>query len=110
MTGKLRRISTSSHIIVEVSAYTSFLPLMYTGAEFDDRVHKKDPSKPKVTRRVFDPKINDAVDKLAEPFLLDSSGNKVLNQVAFDELWPTLRVLARCQPEDKVCMNNLPSH
>jgi hypothetical protein len=75
-----------------------------TGAEFDDRVHKKDPSKPLVVRRVFDPKINDAVDSLAEPFLLDDSGNKVLDQRAFDEVWPTLRVLARCQPEDKVCI------
>ena len=73
-----------------------------TGAEFDDKVHKKDPSKPKIVRRVFDPKINDAVDSLAEPFLLDESGNKVLDQKAFDDLWPTLRVLARCQPEDKV--------
>ena len=84
--------------------------MLSTGAEFDDRVHKKDPSKPKVTRRVFDAKINDAVDKLAEPFLLDSSGNKVLDQVAFDDLWPTLRVLARCQPEDKVCICIMGAH
>lgn len=75
-----------------------------TGAEFDDRVHKKDPSKPRAIRRVFDPEINDAVDKLAEPFLLDESGNKVLDQAAFDALWPTLRVLARCQPEDKLAL------
>lgn len=75
-----------------------------TGAEFDDLVHVKDPSKPKVVRRVFDPKINDAVDKLAEPFLLDDAGNKVLDQVAFDDVWPTLRVLARCQPEDKLTL------
>eukprot|EP00529_Nitzschia_sp_RCC80_P007988 CAMPEP_0113493674 /NCGR_PEP_ID=MMETSP0014_2-20120614/28713_1 /TAXON_ID=2857 /ORGANISM="Nitzschia sp." /LENGTH=1331 /DNA_ID=CAMNT_0000387543 /DNA_START=245 /DNA_END=4238 /DNA_ORIENTATION=+ /assembly_acc=CAM_ASM_000159 len=75
-----------------------------TGAEFDDRVHKKDRSKPKIVRRVFDPSINDAVDKLAEPYLLDSDGNKVLDQAAFDSLWPTLRVLARCQPEDKLTL------
>jgi magnesium-transporting ATPase (P-type) len=76
-----------------------------TGAEFDDRVHKKDPSKPQIVRRVFDPKIKDAVDSLAEQFLLDDSGNKVLDQRAFDDVWPTLRVLARCQPEDKVCIS-----
>jgi P-type Ca2+ transporter type 2B len=73
-----------------------------TGAEFDDRVHRKDSKKAKIVRRVFDPKFNDAVDSLAEPFLLDDAGNKVLDQKAFDDLWPTLRVLARCQPEDKV--------
>lgn len=75
-----------------------------TGAEFDDRVHKKDSTKPKIVRRVFDSSINDAVDKLAEPFLLDSDGNKVLDQAAFDSIWPTLRVLARCQPEDKLTL------
>jgi len=75
-----------------------------TGAEFDDLVHHKDPSLPKVIRRVFDPKINDAVDTLAEQFQLDSNGNKVLNQDAFDQIWPTLRVLARCQPEDKLTL------
>ena len=75
-----------------------------TGAEFDDRVHKKDSSKPKIVRRVFDPTINDAVDRLAQPFLLDSDGNKVLDQEAFDSLWPTLRVLSRCQPEDKLTL------
>lgn len=72
-----------------------------TGAEFADLVHLKDPSKPKVIRRVFDPTINDAVDKLAEQFLTDIKGNKVIDQAAFDRIWPTLRVLARCQPEDK---------
>mmetsp|Transcript_2959 Transcript_2959/g.5698 ORF Transcript_2959/g.5698 Transcript_2959/m.5698 type:complete len:1022 (-) Transcript_2959:3022-6087(-) len=75
-----------------------------TGAEFDDRVHLKDSSKPETVRRVFDPEINDAVDRLAEPFLLDEAGNKVLDQKIFDDLWPTLRVLARCQPEDKLAL------
>jgi len=75
-----------------------------TGAEFDDRVHRKDPSKPRVVRRVFDREAKDSVDRLAEPFLLDGAGNKVLDQAAFDDLWPTLRVLARCQPEDKLAL------
>jgi hypothetical protein len=72
------------------------------GAELDNCVHKKDPSKPRVVRRVFDREANDAVDRLAEPFLLDGAGNKVLDQSEFNNLWPTLRVLALCQPEDKV--------
>uniref|UniRef100_A0A7S4VBP8 P-type Ca(2+) transporter n=1 Tax=Ditylum brightwellii TaxID=49249 RepID=A0A7S4VBP8_9STRA len=75
-----------------------------TGAEFDDRVHLKDGKAPHVVRRVFDPEINDAVDKLAPQFLLDEKGNKKLDMEAFDKLWPTLRVLARCQPEDKLTL------
>ena len=75
-----------------------------TGAEFDDRVHLKDSDKPKIMRRVFDPEVNDSVEKLAEQFKLDSNGNKVLDQAAFDQVWPTLRVLARCQPEDKLAL------
>eukprot|EP00957_Ditylum_brightwellii_P156332 11899191-Ditylum_brightwellii.AAC.1 len=75
-----------------------------TGAEFDDRVHLKDDKAPHVVRRVFDPEINDAVDKLAPQFLLDEKGNKKLDMEAFDKLWPTLRVLARCQPEDKLTL------
>jgi len=75
-----------------------------TGAEFDDIVHLKDPDKPQILRRVFDPDVNDSVNKLADPFKLDVNGNKVLDQAAFDQVWPTLRVLARCQPEDKLAL------
>uniref|UniRef100_A0A7S2R848 P-type Ca(2+) transporter n=1 Tax=Mucochytrium quahogii TaxID=96639 RepID=A0A7S2R848_9STRA len=75
-----------------------------TGAEFDERVHRKARGKPKVIRRVYDPATCDSKEMEAEPFLLDSSGNKVLDQRAFDEIWPTLRVLARCQPEDKLTL------
>jgi Ca2+ transporting ATPase len=74
------------------------------GAEFDDLVHFKEPDKPKVMRRVFDPETQDAANALAEPFLLDRRGDKVLDQAAFDQVWPTLRVLARCQPEDKLTL------
>ena len=38
---------------------------------------------------------------MAFPFLRDENGNKILDQSEFDEIWPKLRVLARCQPEDK---------
>jgi len=77
-----------------------------TGAEFDERVHFLDESKPKLKRRVFDKASNDAGEGLAYPFLCDENGNRVLNQREFDVIWPKLRVLARCQPEDKLTLVN----
>lgn len=52
-------------------------------------------------RRHYDPKTKTVKDEMAFPFLRDSNGKKVLDQAEFDEIWPKLRVLARCQPEDK---------
>jgi len=75
-----------------------------TGAELDERVHRKDPNVPRVTRRTVDPATGEAIDGLAPAFSLDTKGNKILDQHAFDDIWPTLRVLARCQPEDKLTL------
>lgn len=75
-----------------------------TGAEFDERVHIKDSNKEQVRRRVFNFDKNEASEAMAAPFKLDESGNKIMDQRKFDELWPTLRVLARCQPEDKLAL------
>ncbi|CAK9021457.1 Plasma membrane calcium-transporting ATPase 3 (PMCA3) (Plasma membrane calcium ATPase isoform 3) (Plasma membrane calcium pump isoform 3) [Durusdinium trenchii] len=76
-----------------------------TGAEFDERVHVKDTRKPKVMRRVYNPTTGEAEEALALPFKVDEqTKNKVLDQAAFDEIWPKLRVLARCQPEDKLTL------
>jgi soluble P-type ATPase len=43
-------------------------------------------------------------EMLQHPFLTDDNGNKIINQKEFDEIWPKLRVLARCQPEDKLTL------
>lgn len=34
------------------------------------------------------------------------SDQPVFNQAAFDEIWPRLRVMARCDPEDKLTLAN----
>jgi len=73
-----------------------------TGAEFDERIHRLDLSKPKALRRVFDKAKGGQLEGLAYPFLLDRDGAKMIWQEKFDEIWPRLRVLARCLPEDKV--------
>ena len=76
-----------------------------TGAEFDERVHFLDSAKPPIKRRCFDPKTGDVGEGLCKPFLVDEvSGSKVINQTQFDAIWPKLRVLARCQPEDKLTL------
>jgi len=75
-----------------------------TGAEFDERVHVLDKSKPKILRRFYDFRENKMGEKLAYPFMTDEKGEKVINQRVFDAIWPKLRVLARCQPEDKLTL------
>jgi len=75
-----------------------------TGAEFDERVHAVDASKPRALRRAWDAATGQAGDMLAHPFALDADGNKVLHQHKFDQIWPRLRVLARCLPEDKLTL------
>jgi magnesium-transporting ATPase (P-type) len=104
-----------------------------TGAEFDERVHLIDSSKPKVLRRSFDPKTKEVKEMLAFPFRTNLDHNtgggggvnttmngtttatktsrsstaqpeKILDQHAFDQIWPKLRVLARCLPEDKLTL------
>ena len=105
-----------------------------TGAEFDERVHVLDaraaraatrrpprlasravvepnsaappPRRraPKVMRRAFDAETGSVGEKLTFPFKRDAKGNKVIDQAAFDAIWPKLRVLARCQPEDKLTL------
>ncbi|KAJ1448660.1 hypothetical protein M885DRAFT_538441 [Pelagophyceae sp. CCMP2097] len=75
-----------------------------TGAEFDERVHKLDETKPKVMRRCFDARSGLVGERLAFPFLRGAGGDKVIDQAAFDLVWPKLRVLARCQPEDKLTL------
>ncbi|EGB12861.1 hypothetical protein AURANDRAFT_19161, partial [Aureococcus anophagefferens] len=34
----------------------------------------------------------------------DAKGDKIIDMAAFDAIWPKLRVLARCQPEDKLAL------
>ncbi len=76
-----------------------------TGAEFDERVHFLDTAKPPIKRRCFDAKTGDVGEGLCKPFLVDEvTGAKVINQTQFDLIWPKLRVLARCQPEDKLTL------
>jgi Ca2+ transporting ATPase len=75
-----------------------------TGAEFDERVHKIDNTKPPVLRRAFNQETKDVGELIAKPFMLDAKGEKILDQKAFDEIWPKLRVLARCLPEDKLTL------
>jgi Ca2+ transporting ATPase len=75
-----------------------------TGAEFDERVHTVDPNGQKVKRRFWDSKTGLDGEEVALPFKEDKGGNKILNQRAFDEIWPLLRVLSRCQPEDKLVL------
>ncbi|KAJ8611480.1 hypothetical protein CTAYLR_005148 [Chrysophaeum taylorii] len=72
-----------------------------TGAEFDEKVHVLDEEKPKIMRRHFDgSKVG---EMLAYPFKKTEDG-KIIDQEAFDAVWPRLRVLARCQPEDKLAL------
>jgi magnesium-transporting ATPase (P-type) len=35
---------------------------------------------------------------------VDENANKIIDRAAFDAIWPKLRVLARCQPEDKLTL------
>ena len=74
-----------------------------TGAEFDERVHVLDTSKPNVMRRRYNRVTGEPDFGLAPPFLIDpDTGDKVLDRKAFDAVWPKLRVIARCLPEDKL--------
>ena len=73
-----------------------------TGAEFDERIHERDRDKPMVWRRAYDFKTKKFGEMRAPPFKVDANGQKVVNMKRFDEVWPKLRVLARCLPEDKL--------
>jgi Ca2+ transporting ATPase len=59
-----------------------------------------------IKRRTFDPATRETCEALRPPFVVldELSGTKVINQAAFDAIWPKLRVLARCQPEDKLAL------
>ncbi|KAH8059584.1 calcium-transporting ATPase [Aureococcus anophagefferens] len=43
-------------------------------------------------------------ERLTHPFKKDAKGDKIIDMAAFDAIWPKLRVLARCQPEDKLAL------
>ncbi|KAH8051028.1 calcium-transporting ATPase [Aureococcus anophagefferens] len=75
-----------------------------TGAEFDERVHVLDAAAPKVVRRAFDVDSGAVGERLTHPFKKDAKGDKIIDMAAFDAIWPKLRVLARCQPEDKLAL------
>ena len=75
-----------------------------TGAEFDERVHVLDTAAPKVMRRAFDVDSGAVGERLTHPFKKDAKGDKIIDMAAFDAIWPKLRVLARCQPEDKLTL------
>lgn len=74
------------------------------GAEFDERVHVVDESALKVMRRAYDKDTGRVGEMLKYPFKRDADGDKIIDQKAFDSIWPKLRVLARCQPEDKLTL------
>ena len=75
-----------------------------TGAEFDERVHFIDETGVKIKRRFWDRATGKDGEAVAYPFKKDACGKKLLNQNAFDDIWPMLRTLARCQPEDKLTL------
>jgi len=72
------------------------------GAEFDERVHVLDETQPKVMRRAFE--AGRVGEMLKHPFKRDEDDEKIIDQRQFDAIWPKLRVLARCQPEDKLTL------
>ncbi|KAH9254565.1 calcium-translocating P-type ATPase, PMCA-type [Batrachochytrium salamandrivorans] len=74
-----------------------------TGAEFMERVCVKDYAAERTKRRCFDFEQNCDTVQLAQPFLSEGL-RKVIDQEAFDEIWPNLRVVARCEPEDKLVL------
>ncbi|KAH9249888.1 hypothetical protein BASA81_012379 [Batrachochytrium salamandrivorans] len=75
-----------------------------TGAELDERVYELDLNAPKQIRRYYDLDKQVAHNQyLAPPFKL-VNGTKVFSQKRFDLIWPKLRVLARCLPEDKLTL------
>jgi len=74
------------------------------GAEFDERVHSLDDAAAKIMRRAYDEATGAVGEMLQFPFKRDADGEKIINQDAFDSIWPKLRVLARCQPEDKLTL------
>eukprot|EP00635_Sarcinochrysidales_sp_CCMP3193_P013409 CAMPEP_0118905906 /NCGR_PEP_ID=MMETSP1166-20130328/9681_1 /TAXON_ID=1104430 /ORGANISM="Chrysoreinhardia sp, Strain CCMP3193" /LENGTH=1215 /DNA_ID=CAMNT_0006845177 /DNA_START=234 /DNA_END=3881 /DNA_ORIENTATION=- len=74
------------------------------GAEFDERVHVVDEGASKVMRRAYDADSGAVGEMLKFPFKRDGDGEKIIDQRAFDSIWPKLRVLARCQPEDKLTL------
>ena len=74
------------------------------GAEFDERVHMVDEAQSKIMRRAYDRESGAVGEMLKHPFKRDADGEKIIDQHAFDAIWPKLRVLARCQPEDKLTL------
>ncbi len=78
--------------------------LAMTGAEFDERVHKKDHTAPEIHRRHFNFDMKEDAFGPAPPFLRTGDGKKVLDMEEFDKIWPTLRVMARCEPDDKLTL------
>ena len=75
-----------------------------TGPEFRYHIDKLDTNQPKRLRKVFDPEQGKAVEKMEYPVLRGADGEIVVDQDKMDEIWPKLRVLARCQPEDKLAL------
>ncbi|KAH9260976.1 hypothetical protein BASA81_000672 [Batrachochytrium salamandrivorans] len=76
-----------------------------TGAEFEERVYDRDYSKPNVWRRAFDFDTKKFGEMSAPPFKLNpETGEKQINLKKFDQVWPKLRVLSRCLPEDKLTL------
>jgi len=74
------------------------------GAEFDERIHLVNKNARPVLRRYFDTKTGKVSETNAPPFVLNDKGEKIVNQKAFDDIWPKLRVIARCLPEDKLAL------
>ena len=75
-----------------------------TGPEFRYHIDRLDTSQPKRLRKIFDPAKGVPVEKLEYPVLRGDDGEVQVDQEKLDEIWPKLRVLARCQPEDKLAL------
>ena len=95
-TGKLKYIDTAGRI--------EKFQNKFAAGTYNSVRKPADKTKKKVLRRDFDFASNRQVERLAYPFVVDEKGEKVVNVKAFDLIWPNLRVLARCDPEDKLIL------
>jgi len=75
-----------------------------SGAEFAERCYVVDGSAPHAMRRLFDFSRNREGFGLAPAFKTDAHGQYVVRMKDFDDVWPKLRVLARCLPGDKLAL------
>jgi len=71
---------------------------------FAETVFRVDTNSVPILRRKFNFEEQKEDFGLGRPFLMDSNNQPVLDMAKFDLVWPRLRVLARCLPEDKLAL------